>query len=118
MNYPPAMKLSQAADGPLLVLAEFGAWWTAQMRSLMPAFLRGGDGKNDALLIAIDRLDRGGALNGTILLRERGSETIFRALGADRTLPAMNRGLATGLRLPPGSVLTRDVVLPLAAARR
>jgi len=115
------MKLSHAAPGPLLVVAEIAAWWLAQMRSLIPEALRFGDTGQDALLIAIDRPDPAlplhAAPSGSLWMRQRGQETLFGRLPANgATLPA-NR-LAVGLRLPPETVLTRDVTLPLAAGRQ
>lgn len=116
------MKLSQAAFGPLLVVGEIAAWWLAQMRSLLPEALRRGDHGQDALLIAIDRLDTGTISHepptGTFWLRERGRETMFGTLAPQATAPATTRRFGVGLRLPPETVLTREVVLPLAAARQ
>ena len=114
------MKLSQAAPGPLLVVAEIAAWWLAQMRSLIPEALRGDSGQ-DALLVAIDRPDPATPLHaapsGTLWMRKRGHETLFGRLPAiGAPLPA-NR-LGVGLRLPPETILTREVTLPLAAARQ
>jgi general secretion pathway protein L len=114
------MKLSQAAPGPLLVVAEIAAWWLAQMRSLIPEALRG-DSSQDALLIAIDRPDPATPLHaapsGTLWMRKRGQETLFGRLPA-ASLPLPANRLAVGLRLPPETVLTREVTLPLAAARQ
>ena len=114
------MKLSHAAPGPLLVVAEIAAWWLAQMRSLIPESLRFGDTGQDALLIAVDRPNPTSSLHaalaGSLWIRKRGQESLFGRLGAQTALPA-NR-LGVGLRLPPGTVLTRDVSLPLAAARQ
>jgi general secretion pathway protein L len=114
------MKLSHAAPGPLLVVAEIATWWLAQMRSLIPEALRGDTGQ-DALLIAIDRPDPAlplhAAPSGTLWMRKRGEETLFGRLPATGAPLPANR-LDVGLRLPPGTVLTRDVTLPLAAARQ
>ncbi len=115
------MKLSHAAPGPLLVVAEIAAWWLAQMRSLIPEALRFGDTGQDALLIAVDRPDPAlpshAALTGTLWMRQRGSETLFGRLPANGA-PLAAKRLGVGLRLPPETVLIRDVTLPLAAARQ
>jgi general secretion pathway protein L len=115
------MKLSQVAPGPLLVLAEIAAWWLTQMRSLAPASLRGGQARQDALLIGIDRWPKAASHAppaGTLWLRRSGRESLFGSLSPDHDLPVLNGRMATGLRLPPGSVLTREVDLPLAASRQ
>jgi general secretion pathway protein L len=115
------MKLSQAAPGPLLVLAEIADWWTAQMRSLLPQALRRENRLEDALTIAIDPPAAGVPFDqapvGTIWLRQGGRDARFGTLRPDAPLPPTPR-LATFLRLPPGTVLTRDVVLPLAVGRQ
>jgi general secretion pathway protein L len=114
------MKLAQAAPGPLLVVAEIAAWWLAQMRSLIPVSLRGDSGQ-DALLIAIDRpdlaIDLHAEPSGTLWMRQRGVESLFGRLPAQGAPLPANR-LEIGLRLPPETVLTREVTLPLAAARQ
>jgi general secretion pathway protein L len=116
------MKLSPAAPGPLWALAEFATWWSAQMRSLIPAAQRRGEGGQDALLIAIDRPLTNGAsnepLSATLWLRQRGQTTAFGSLASNGPSPAIPNHLKTGLKLPPGCVLTRQVALPLAAARQ
>jgi len=116
------MKLSQAAPGPLLVLAEIAAWWTAQMRSLLPPALSRENRREDALTIAIDPPDPGiasaQAAAGTLWLRQGGKDAELAKLRPDQALPPLPPLLTTFLRLPPGTVLTRDVVLPLAVFRQ
>ena len=95
------------------MLAEFLAWWSAQMRALLPGNAAGGVARPDALIIAIDQIDEeqpGGAL----LLRRHGQERWLRPLGRQ---PGQTQRLPVILRLPEGAVLSRDVALPLAAAR-
>jgi general secretion pathway protein L len=104
-----------------LVLAEIAAWWLTQMRSLAPESLRRGEARQDALLVTIDRWADTASHEppaATLWLRRGGRESIFATLSPDRALPVLNRGIPTGLRLPPGSVLTREVDLPLAAGRQ
>ena len=115
------MKLSQVAPGPMLVLTEVAAWWLAQMRSLAPESLRGGEARQDALLIAIDRWPDTASHEppaATLWLRRSGRESMVGTLAPDPALPDLNRRIPTGLRLPAGSVLTREVDLPLAAGRQ
>jgi general secretion pathway protein L len=105
----------------MLALAEISAWWLAQMRSLAPESLRGGEARQDALLIAIDHWPDTASHEppaGTVWLRRSGRESMFATLSPDHALQVLNRRMATGLRLPPGSVLTREVDLPLAAGRQ
>ena len=87
------------------------------MKSLIPAAWRGTGGE-DAVIVRIDRLDEVPERSeGAILLRRRGAETFaapLRFSGADFAGAA---NLATALRLPPGTVLRREVRLPAAAER-
>jgi general secretion pathway protein L len=99
------------------MLAEIALWWVGQMRSLAPGLLAAPSHQPDALIIAIDAA-AGDDITGMILLRREGRETGLQRLDLNRPLPAnLPQRLATGLRLPRGAVLSREVVLPLAAAR-
>jgi general secretion pathway protein L len=107
------------------MLAEIALWWAAQMRellpdALLPARIRQPNTAPDARIVALDPLrdmPQGGQLTGSILLRRGGLETPIGVLDLDRPRPTAEPRLATGLRLPPDAVLSREVVLPLAAAR-
>lgn len=99
------------------MLNEIWVWWVRQIKSLIPAAWRGTGGE-DAVIVRIDRLDEVPERSeGAILLRRRGAETFaapLRFSGADFAGAA---NLATALRLPPGTVLRREVRLPAAAER-
>jgi general secretion pathway protein L len=99
------------------MLNEIWVWWVRQIKSLIPAAWRGTGGE-DAVIVRIDRLDEVPERSeGAILLRRRGAETFaapLRFSGADF---AGAPNLATALRLPPGTVLRREVRLPAAAER-
>ena len=102
------------------MLAEFALWWVSQMRSLAPGFFVTSGRREDALIIAFDGLATSfeERLAGTLLLRREGRESCLRTLDLTHPLPAgLAPHLATGLRLPRGAMLCREVVLPLAAAR-
>ncbi len=89
------------------------------MRSLVPGGLSRAGRQPDALIAAIDRLaddETGAAMAGNLLLRQNGQESLIGPLDAAQP-PAAAVRLPVMLRLPPGAVLQRDVVLPLAAAR-
>ena len=86
------------------------------MRALAPGIFARVDQKPDALIIAIDEHGPDAQPTGRLLLRRNGVETNLPALALDRPAPAFPH-LPTGLRLPPGAVLCREVMLPLAAAR-
>lgn len=100
---------------------DFAVWWMDQMRSLVPGGASHASRQPDALIVVIDRFADGGAARnvaGSILVRQGGLETPIGPLNLDGPQPAAAvPHLATGLRLPPGAVLQRDVVLPLAAAK-
>jgi general secretion pathway protein L len=99
------------------MLAEIFAWWAGQMRSLLPGGISRAGWRQDALIIAIDRLTAEGETpSGTLLLRRNGQETQLQPLNQPLPSPPAPH-LPTCLRLPPGTVLCRDVTLPLGAAR-
>jgi general secretion pathway protein L len=88
------------------------------MRSLAPSLFARAAGQSDALIIAIGNADPNEPLSGTVLRRQAGHETIIRTLDlTSNTLDADELALTTCLRLPPGAVLSREVVLPMEAAR-
>jgi general secretion pathway protein L len=98
------------------MIAAFGWWWFDMMGSLVRDLIRPFGGARGELIVAIDAAVRGanGRVTGTILLRRDGRETPVQALDAPRQkLPK----LPIGLRLPRGSMLSRQVVLPMAAGR-
>jgi general secretion pathway protein L len=101
------------------MLMEVAQWWAAQMRSLVPGASEA-NRQPDALLIVIDQLAAPGTAGtpiGTILLRQNGLETLIGPLAQQLPPGAAASHLPTGLVLPPGTVLQRNVVLPLAAAQ-
>jgi general secretion pathway protein L len=92
------------------------------MRELVPFRLRSGAALPDALLVTL-LAPAGDALEADFGLRRRGKET---ALGRFRLDAAALAGLPAALRRrprrvalrpPPGALLEREVVLPLAAQR-
>lgn len=91
---------------------EFADWWVGQMRSLIPGAAALAGRQPDALIIAIDRL-AGDDFTGAFWRRREGVET---PLGPLDMTPGGADDLPVALRLPPGAVLQREVVLPLAAA--
>jgi len=94
----------------------FSDWWLRQLRALVPPGWMPAPKSRDALIIAIDRLDDTQApLAGELLLRRAGRELPISPLLQPCELAATDRHLATFLRLPPDAVLSRDLVLPLAA---
>jgi general secretion pathway protein L len=102
------------------MLAEFALWWLAQMRALAPGLLARPAVLPDALIIAFDgpAASLTGQTGGALLLRRAGQEGFAQRLDFTRPPPAgLPPHLATGLRLPRNAVLSREVVLPLAAAR-
>jgi len=97
----------------LPLLADVFSWWRAQMRALLLGAAASASTKPDGLIIAIDSLAEPHP-SGTLLLRQNGVETSWRPFpGEGEALPR----LPMSLRLPAGTVLSRDVALPLAAAR-
>jgi general secretion pathway protein L len=97
------------------VLREFAAWWVEQVRSLIPGATALAGRQCDALIVALDGISPN--LTGTLLLRQSGVETPLGPLDLDVKQPDAAADLPVALRLPPGTVLQRDVVLPLAAAQ-
>jgi general secretion pathway protein L len=91
-------------------------WWIARMRELLPARLRGGAVPPDALLVTLSSREE-----AEFALRRRGCEAPLGrfALEAEALagLPAAlrRRPRRVLLRPPPGALLEREVVLPLAA---
>lgn len=97
------------------MLNQILAWWLRQMTAFVPARFRQSGSMPDAVIIAIDRVEAGAPPRGNILLRRNGAETFVAPL-RDGAVPRIaGRRLKTMLRLPEGSVLRREVVLPLAA---
>ncbi|MBB5372213.1 PilN domain-containing protein [Acidocella aromatica] len=94
------------------MLTSLFAWWTTQLRALLPPAIARHMAAREMLIIDIDRMDD--IPQGSLLLRRDGQERFLHGLQA--TAPAMAR-LATGLRLPRGAVLSREVTLPYAALR-
>ena len=104
------------------MLGELAAWWVSQMRDLLPLSLRQPSMAPDARIVVIDQLpdltaDPGGTLSGSVRLRRSGQEVTLGALDLNHPWSAAEPRLPTGLRLPPAAMLSREVVLPLAAAR-
>jgi len=102
------------------MFAEFTEWWLNQMRGLLPAGLVPAGALPDARIIAIKELASpaaSGPAAGTILLRRGGQESVIAALDLDHPRQVAPIRLATGLRLPAGQIMCREVTLPLAAAR-
>lgn len=97
------------------MLAEIFDWWVGQMRSLAPSSWFQARRQQDALIVVIDRLEPGGEPHGSLHLRRGGLETAIGRLAGRPELTG--RRLPTGLRLPGDAVLSRELVLPLAAAR-
>jgi len=103
------------------VLMEVADWYAAQMRALVPGGISRADRQPDAVIVVIDHLpdgDLAGGMTGAVLCRQAGLETLSGPLAPDLPLPETGLSrLPTGLRLPPGAVLQRNVALPLAASR-
>lgn len=104
------------------MFAELASWWVAQMRSLIPGLDDAAGRKPDALIIAIDQLeaqvDTETKFSGSVLIRHNGEESLIQNVSTGRAAaPAAAPQLPTGLRLPKGSVLSRNVLLPLTATR-
>jgi general secretion pathway protein L len=96
------------------MLREFVLWWARQMRTLLPRRLLPDFERADALLV-----DAQGE-HVTLTLRRRGRETgLWKLPLSGSRLPAAlrRRPRRVVLRLRPGALLERPVVLPLAAER-
>ena len=106
------------------VLIEFFNWWLRQIRSLPIGRRRRPGEQPDAVIVTVDelRLDPELAASGSVLIRRDGKAISSTPLSLPRrhltpAVPATPPTLRTGLRLPPGMVLHREVTLPSAAAR-
>jgi general secretion pathway protein L len=98
-----------------LMLPELTAWWISQMRTLLLG--RKGSERKAALVIAVDCLEtEPKPLSGALLLRQGGNETRLQELGTPFRSTQAER-LPVFLRLPPGTVLSRELMLPQAASR-
>jgi general secretion pathway protein L len=101
------------------MLNQIFTWWLRQMIGLVPARLQRVVSAPDALIVAVDRLESDAAMagppGGTIFIRRGGIETLAAKL--PQPVAAAAGRLQTVLRLPEHAVLTREVTLPLAAAR-
>jgi general secretion pathway protein L len=102
------------------MLKEFLSWWTRQLLDLVPdRFARRDQAMANAILATPD--DREDSEPGTVLLslRRGGQEQqAGRHMPGQAILPQLLRehpNLPLLLRLPPDSLLSRDVSLPLAA---
>lgn len=95
-------------------------WWMQQMRDMHPASLRFSDRtRRPSLVIALETLDQSWA---ELFLDARSGRTILGRLNlGDTGLPEAIAGLSAAqrrspvLQLPPGLLLQRDTILPLAA---
>lgn len=118
-----SMPLTRTTPKAVQMLAEIAAWWIGHMRSLLPGEAARASRKPDALIVAIDRFGNNGTGHGmkpagSVLLRRNGVETRLQPLGLDRPLPVGQlQRLPTALRLPHGTVICREVQLPMEAAR-
>ena len=98
------------------MLGAFLGWWTARLTELLPARLRAGTLPPDALLVSL-RADG----EADFALRRRGREAPLGRFALDPaalgSLPAAlrRRPRRVLLRPAPGTLLEREVVLPLAA---
>ena len=96
------------------MLREFVLWWATQMRTLLPQRLLPDLDRADALLV-----DAQGA-QVALTLRRRGREAELGPLplsGGGLSAALRRRPRRVVLRLRPGALLERPVVLPLAAER-
>jgi general secretion pathway protein L len=103
------------------MLRELLTWWAERMRELLPARLRAGAAPPSALVVTLRDCAGGGAPDADFALRRRGREAALGRFGLDAAalagLPAAlrRRPRRVVLRPPPGALLEREVVLPLAA---
>ena len=97
----------------LPMLYDVFTWWVAQMRALLLGEPVTPSRRPDGVIIAIDSLAAPHP-TGALLARQNGIETYLRPIdGQGEAVPGLHRIL----RLPAGTVLSRDLALPLAAAR-
>lgn len=103
-------------------MRDFLLWWLAQMRDLLPDSWRSsGPLEADALLVETEP----GAATVTLTRRRAGTLTPMGAFRLDAdgraalagAASAAGRALAVILRLPPGPLLEKRLVLPAATAR-
>jgi general secretion pathway protein L len=101
------------------MLTQFLSWWWRQILSLAPARLTRPAALPDAVIVSIETLSEDPAASaGNVLIRRGGQESVTAALRLDGgTAPALPARLPTVLRLPRGSVLRREMTLPVAAER-
>jgi general secretion pathway protein L len=107
------------------MLGDYVRWWAEQMLQWVPERLRAGDpvAAHALILQPVRQADEDPEFD--IALRRRGQDRKLGRFAVDAAglralqaaLPARARPPATLLRLPPGLLLEREVVLPLAAER-
>jgi general secretion pathway protein L len=103
------------------MLREMLTWWAERMRELLPPRLRAGATPPNALLATLRSPASGDTPEADFALRRRGTETALGRFSLDAAalagLPAAlrRRPHRVTLRPPPGMLLEREVVLPLAA---
>jgi general secretion pathway protein L len=96
------------------MLRDFVLWWARQMRALLPPRLLADIDRADALLVDVQRTQV------ALTLRRRGRETAlgqFPLTGDSAPAALSRRPRRVILRLRPGALLERLVVLPLTAER-
>jgi general secretion pathway protein L len=96
------------------MLRDFVLWWARQMRALLPPRLLADIDRADALLVDVQRTQV------ALTLRRRGRETAlgqFPLTGDSASAALSRRPRRVILRLRPGALLERLVVLPLTAER-
>jgi len=96
------------------MLRDFVLWWARQVRALLPPLLLPDIDRADALLVTVQ------PAYVTLTLRRRGRETPlgqFPLAGNSPPAALRRRPRRVILRLGPGTLLERPVVLPLAAER-
>ena len=96
------------------MLSDLFHWWLRQMAGLLPRFLRPGAGDGHTALVAT--LDAPGNPAVVLSLRRRGREAVLCRAGPEEPPPArLPRSGPAVLRVPAGTVLEREVTLPLSA---
>jgi general secretion pathway protein L len=96
------------------MLRDFVLWWARQMRALLPPRLLADIDRADAVLVDVQRTQV------ALTLRRRGRETALRQFpltGDSAPAAVSRRPRRVILRLRPGALLERLVVLPLTAER-